>query len=161
MIRPVLSCCAILAAASFANVAGAANSGSISVTHAWIRTPPSGAATAAGYVTVVNRGTIADALLGGATPAAGAVEPHTMSMAGGVMRMRLASGGFPIAPGATLTLSPGGDHLMLTGLKRPLKSGEHIAATLRFARAGSVKVDFQVQSGPGVAPGSMAGMKMN
>lgn len=114
----------------------------------WIRATPNAAPTAAGYLTVTNHGKTADRLLGGASPLVRAIEPHTMSMTGGVMRMRVAEGGFEIAPGATLALAPGGDHLMLIGPKRPFKPGERVSATLRFARAGAVKVEFVVRTGP-------------
>ena len=66
-------------------------------------------------------------------------------MAGGVMSMRPVSGGIVVAPGATLTLSPQASyHVMLTGLKAPLKQGDHVAATLNFAKAGPVKVELTV-----------------
>jgi copper(I)-binding protein len=121
--------------------------GSLHIGDPWIRATPNAAPTAAGYLVVTNRGRTADRLLGGTSPLAQAVEPHTMSMTGGVMRMRLAEGGFEIAPGATLILAPGGDHLMLIGPKRPFKAGEQASATLRFARAGAVKVEFVVRAG--------------
>ena len=124
--------------------------GALHIGHPWIRATPNAAPTAAGYLTVTNHGGAADRLLGGSSPLAQTIEPHTMSMTGGVMRMRLAEGGLEVAPGATLTLGPGGDHLMLVGPKRPLRVGEHVPATLRFALAGAVKVDFVVEA---LAPG--------
>jgi copper(I)-binding protein len=133
--------------------------GPIHIGHPWVRSTPNAAPTAAGYLTVTNHGTTPDRLLGGASPDARSIEPHSMSMAGGVMRMRLLPQGFAIAPGATLTLSPGGDHLMLIGPKRPFKVGDHIPATLNFAHAGEVKVYFNVQDGPETGK-SMPGMDM-
>ena len=120
--------------------------GALRIGDPWIRATPDAAPTAAGYLTVTNRGRDTERLLGGSSPLAQAIEPHTMSMGGGVMRMRLAEGGLQIAPGATLTLAPGGDHLMLVGPKHPLKPGERVPATLRFARAGAVKVEFVVKA---------------
>jgi len=134
------------------------DTGALHIGHAWISTPPNGAPTAAGYLTVANHGRTADRLLGGTSPLAGSIEPHSMSMAGGVMRMRLLPNGFGIAPGATLTLAPGGDHLMLIGPKRAFKAGDHVPATLRFAHAGAVEVDFTVQTG--AEKMSMPGMNM-
>lgn len=118
--------------------------GRLQLTHLWVRATPNAAPTAAGYLTVTNRGRTADRLLGGATPEAGAIEPHLMSMTGGIMRMRMASEGFEIGPGASLTLSPGGSHLMLIGPKHRFNPGDRLPATLRFAHAGSVKVEFVV-----------------
>jgi hypothetical protein len=120
--------------------------GSLEIGDPWIRATPNAAPTAAGYLTVTNRGRAADRLLGGATPLAKSIEPHTMSMSGGVMRMRLVENGFAIPPGATLTLAPGGNHLMLIGPRRPFRPGEHVPATLRFARAGAVRVEFVVRN---------------
>ena len=64
--------------------------------------------------------------------------------------------GAPAAHG-TLELKPGSYHLMLMGLKAPLKKGTRVPATLRFAHAGAVKVEFQVEAidfaGPHAAGG--------
>lgn len=136
----------VFAPAAFA--AGGSDAGPLHVGGPWIRATPNAAPTAAGYLTVTNRGRTVDRLLGGATPLAQSIEPHTMSMSGGVMRMRLAASGFEIPPGATLTLEPGGNHLMLIGPRRPFKPGERVPATLRFARAGQMKVEFVVRDAP-------------
>jgi copper(I)-binding protein len=144
--------------------AHAYDAGPLHIGHPWARPTPDGAPTAAGYLTVVNRGATPERLLGGQTPVADSIEPHTMSMGGGVMRMRLAPDGFEIAPGATLTLAPGGDHLMFIGLQRPFRAGDRIPATLRFAHAGAVRVEFVVQGeAPAEKPAkpmSMPGMDM-
>jgi copper(I)-binding protein len=121
--------------------------GAIAISHPWIAVPPRGAPTAAGYVTLKNLGGAPDVFLGGSTPAAANLALHTMSMTGGIMRMRPVSGGLTLAPGATVAMKPmGGLHLMLTGLKHPLKAGEKIPATLRFAHAGEVKTVFAVEA---------------
>ena len=132
--------------------------GTLHIGDPWVRATPNAAPTAAGYLTVTNHGKTADRLLGGSTPLAQAIEPHTMSMDGGVMRMRLAAGGFEIPPGGSLTVAPGGNHLMLIGPRRPLKPGERVPATLRFAHAGAVKVEFAVRAGPRPGAMSMPGM---
>jgi copper(I)-binding protein len=124
------------------------DAGPLRITHAWIRTPPPGAPTAAAYLTIVNRGKSAERLLGAVSPEAKSIEPHVMSTSGGVMRMRSPIAGFGIAPGATFTLWPGGGHLMLVGVRHPLRAGERVPISLRFARAGQVKVDFVVQDQP-------------
>ncbi len=83
-----------------------------------------------------------------------------MSMAGGVMRMRVLPQGLEIPAGRTVTLGPGGDHLMLEGLTRAFRVGESVPVELRFSRVGEIKVVFRVsQSGPSPDSG-MAGMKM-
>ena len=143
------------------------DAGSLHIGHPWVKAPPNAAPTAGGYLTVTNRGKTADRLLGGSSPAVQALQPHSMSMAGGVMRMRALPKGWEILPGATLTLAPGGDHLMLIGPRKPLKVGDHIPATLDFAHAGAVKVEFivQAQAPAGAMPktmplGAMPGVKM-
>ncbi len=137
--------------------AHAAPAQGVTVRDAWIRATPPGAPTAAAYATITNHAISSDRLMGGATAAAGAVEPHQMSKAGGVMRMRPMPGGMAIGSLATVRLSPNGDHLMLTGLKRPLVAGQHVRVTLHFRRAGDVPVDFAVRNNP---PGLMGGMHM-
>lgn len=141
-------------------LAGAASAATIKVENAWIRATPPGAPTAAGYATIVNEGSAPDRLLSASTSAAASVLPHTMSTAGGIMRMRAATGGLPIGPKATLRLSPDGDHLMLMGVKRPLKAGEHVRMVLKFQRAGEVAADFAVRLAPPPAAGGMGGMRM-
>jgi len=125
--------------------ASAAAAGSIAVKGAWIRTPPPGAPTAAGYATITNNGISSDRLMRAYSPVAASVTPHQMSMTGGVMRMRPLPAGLPIGASATLSLSPNSDHLMLMGLKGPLKAGQHVRVVLMFQRAGDVPVDFVVR----------------
>jgi copper(I)-binding protein len=160
MIRTSTLAFALLLAPALAAAADY-DKGLLHITHPWARPTPNAAPTAAGYLSITNHGKTPDRLLGGASPLAGSIEPHTMSMAGGIMRMRLAADGFEIAPGATLTLSPGGSHLMIVGPRRPFKAGDRIPATLRFAHAGEVKVEFAVQAEAPAAAMSMPGMKMN
>ena len=86
-----------------------------------------------------------------------------MSMDGGIMRMRELPDGLVLPPGATVRLEPGGYHLMLIGPKAPFKVGDHITATLKFAKAGSIKVEFYVQTAPPTAEdhGAMGKMDMH
>jgi copper(I)-binding protein len=95
-------------------------------------------------MTITNHGASEDRLIGGSTPAAARVEIHEMSMDGGVMRMRKVPGGLAIPEGQTVTLAPGGYHVMFIGLKAPFATGERIPTTLRFQKAGAVTVDFEV-----------------
>jgi copper(I)-binding protein len=90
---------------------------------------------------------MADHLLGGTSAAFKSIEVHEMSMTGQVMRMRPIAGGLAVGAGRSVTLAPGGDrHLMLVGPTHALKPGETVAATLRFEKAGPVKVVFQVRA---------------
>jgi hypothetical protein len=146
----------IIAVAALA--ASVAQAGTVEVKDAWIRATPPGATTAAGYAVIVNHGFTTDRLMGGHTAVAGSVEPHQTTMAGGVMRMRAIPGGLAIGASAAAHLSPNGDHLMLIGLKRPLRAGEHVRVVLDFTRAGAVTADFVVRDG--ASGGGMGGMHM-
>jgi copper(I)-binding protein len=139
----------ILATAAIAAPALAASS--VVVADAWVRATPNGAPTAAAYLSITNKGSAPDRLLGGETPAARTVQVHEMSMANGVMHMGEVKGGAVIAPGATLKLQPGGWHLMLIGLKAPLAAGAKVPVTLRFEKAGLVKLTLPVKDAPAMA----------
>ena len=128
--------------------------GPIEVTQAWSRATPGGAPVGAGYLALTNRGAEADRLIGGSTEIAGRIEVHEMSMDNGVMKMRELAGGLEVKPGQTVTLKPGGHHLMLMGLKRGLKEGERFKAQLEFAKAGKTEVEFVVQGMGAAAPGA-------
>jgi periplasmic copper chaperone A len=120
--------------------------GDLIIDHPWSRATPAGAKVAAGYMTIVNKGTTADRLIGGSTPAAGRIEVHETAMKDGVATMRPVSGGLAIEPGKTVTLAPGGYHLMLQDLKAPLEKGDKVTATLEFEKAGKVDVTLDVQA---------------
>src|SRR5690348_4390835 len=127
--------------------------GDLVITQAWSRATPSGAKVAGGYLTVENKGTTADRLIGGSGDVAGRIEIHEMAMDGGVMTMRPIDKGLVIDPGKTVKLAPGGNHLMLMDLKTPLKQGDKVPLTLQFEKAGKVSVSLDVQGIGAQAPG--------
>src|SRR5436305_10777390 len=86
--------------------------GDLVITQAWSRATPSGAKIAGGYLTIENKGTAPDRLLGGSGDIAAKVEVHEMTMNNGVMNMRPLDKGLAIEPGKTVKLAPGGYHLM-------------------------------------------------
>ncbi|MFZ5707496.1 MAG: copper chaperone PCu(A)C [Pseudomonadota bacterium] len=118
---------------------------SVRVETPWLRETAPAAKAGGGYAVIRNAGKVEDRLLGGSTAVAASVDVHSMTMDGNIMRMRPVSGGLAIAPGGSVALKPGGYHLMLMGLKRPLKRGETVTITLRFAKAGDVPVRFRVE----------------
>jgi periplasmic copper chaperone A len=136
--------------------------GALKISAPWARATPKGASVGGGYMTITNTGTAPDRLIGGASDISKSFEVHEMKMQGGVMKMRPVAGGLEIKPGQTVSLDPSGYHIMLMGLKRQLKQGEHFKATLQFAKAGKVDVDFTVE-GIGAQTGghSMPGMQMD
>ncbi len=131
-------------AAPITAAAQEARAGDLAVQQPWTRAAGQGA-TGAGFLSISNRGAAADRLLSAATPAARAVELHTMIRDGDVMRMRAVEA-IEVPPGQTVALRPGGLHMMLVGLSRPLREGETVPVTLRFERAGEVWVALSVQA---------------
>jgi periplasmic copper chaperone A len=143
--------------------------GDLVITQAWSRATPGGAKVAGGYLTIENKGSTPDRLIGGTVDVAAKVEVHEMATKNGVMTMRQLDSGLTIEPGKTVKLAPGGYHLMMLDLKSPLKKGDQLPVTLEFEKAGKVTVSFDIQGvgapGPGAAaPTDMkkmpSGMKM-
>ena len=122
-----------------------AASSTVQVTQAWSRPAPQGG-NGAGYAVISNTGPAADTLIAVATPVAGRAEIHESMIMGGQAMMHPRPGGLPVPAGATVALKPGGWHIMLMGLKQPLKAGDHYPATLTFKKAGKVTVQFSVQA---------------
>ena len=96
-------------------------------------------------------------LVAGESPVAGVVEIHEMAMDGDVMRMR-AIAGLALPAGRPVELKPGGYHVMLMDLKRPLAGGETVPLTLVFENAAGQRVRQEVQAkvmALGAQPGAM------
>lgn len=118
--------------------------GDLTIASAFTRATLPGAPVAGGFLTVTNVGTEDDTLLGASTTIAGMTQVHEMAMDGDVMKMRELPDGLPIPAGETVTLQPGGYHLMFMDLTQPLTEGETIAVTLTFAKAGQIDVTLPV-----------------
>lgn len=140
---PLLALLALLLIASPA-VAQDYKLGALEIGHPWARATPPTAPTGGGYLSVKNTGTVPDRLISISSPAAQTVQLHEMKMEGNVMRMRELDGPLEIKPGETVTLAPGGMHLMMMGLKGPLKQGEKVPLTLVFEKAGKIDVELVV-----------------
>lgn len=136
----VLAFAALLLAAC-----GARGTADIVVEKGWARATVAGQDSAAAYLTIVNRGGGDDRLLAVSVPRASMAMLHTSSMEDGIMRMRDMSDGLAVPGGATVALAPNGTHIMLSGLAAPLRQGEQIPATLRFAKAGTKDVMIKVE----------------
>ncbi|HMR33921.1 MAG TPA: copper chaperone PCu(A)C [Geminicoccaceae bacterium] len=137
---------AILAALALAapSLAAPVEMGSLVIEQASASASIGRSTTSAAYLTIRNRGTETDRLLDAASPAAERVGLHVSLMEGGTMRM-LAVDRLDIPPGETVTMRPGaGLHLMLEGLREPLRDGAGVPMTLRFERAGTVDLVAEV-----------------
>jgi periplasmic copper chaperone A len=120
--------------------------GKLVIEGAWARPTPEGTSISAGYLKITNRGDKPDTLLGASTPAANSAELHESAVdAEGVMTMRPLENGLEIKPGQTVELKPAGVHIMILGIKAPLKEGQTVPVTLDFKSAGKIEVPFAVK----------------
>jgi periplasmic copper chaperone A len=125
----------------------------LEVKDAWAGATPGKAENGAAYVTITSPA--ADRLVSADTPVAKQAELHTMSMQGMVMKMRPISG-VDIPAGQPVSLKPGGEHIMLMGLKQPLREGQSFPLTLDFEKAGSRTVTVTVEKAGSKDPGPAA-----
>jgi len=116
----------------------------LTVSGVWARASAGPARAGAAYLTVANHGKEIDRLIAVATPAAKHASLHTSLMEQGVMKMRPLKA-VEVHPGEPAVLRPGGTHIMLMGLKAPLKEGAHFPLTLTFEKAGTVEVMVMVR----------------
>lgn len=123
-----------------------ASGGDIEIAEGFVTSAGPRAPTAAAYVTIVNGGSEDDRLTGASGEAARRMELHRHVLENDVARMLRVPEGVPAPAGATVTLEPGGMHVMLMGLTEPLALGGSVALTLVFERAGSIAVTLPVQA---------------
>ena len=138
---PLLGVCAAALA-----MTAAAPAPTVVATDAWCRPAPAGAMAGGCYVTLTAK--TDDRLLAVETPAADRGDIHTMSMDGGVMRMRKLSDGVALPAGKPVALKPGADHIMVIGPKMALTEGAQVPLTLKFQKAKPVKVTAVVKKPP-------------
>ena len=100
------------------------------------------------YVTIRNTGTEPDRLVSVSCECAASTELHSMSTKDGVMEMAEMKNGFVIAPGETLVLKPGGNHIMLMGLKVRPQDGSKVDVKLTFEKAGEITLAMPVSNTP-------------
>jgi copper(I)-binding protein len=121
--------------------------GDITITHPWAMTSALSVteqANSPAYLTLKNRGRQSDTLLSASVEIARQVELYAVIDEGDALKMQRIDG-VEVPAGKTIRLEPGGAHLLLTGLKRPLEEGQHFEMVLQFKQAGSIAVDLFVQ----------------
>jgi periplasmic copper chaperone A len=128
--------------------------GDLVITQAWSRATPKGAKIAGGYLTIENKGSASDRMVGVSSDIAGKVDVHEMAMNNGVMKMRPLDQGLTVEAGKTVKLAPGGRHLMLMDLSSPLLQGDSVPIALQFEKAGKVTVSLAVQGVGAQGPSS-------
>lgn len=126
-------------------LAAAPDGPAVRVIEAWARAaPPMEGGNAAVYARLVNAGSQPDELVAVSGDVSGAVELHESYSRFGMMMMRKVAD-VKVPAGGEAALKPGGLHVMLVDLKRPLKAGETLQMSFRFRKAGSVPVTVQVK----------------
>lgn len=126
--------------------------GTLEIATPWTRATAPTARSGGGFMTITNKGTTADRLVAARSNASAKVEIHEMKMDGSVMRMRELEKGLEIPPGATVTLKPGGFHIMFMELKAPFAVNGKVPLTLMFEKAGSIDVEMKVEAMGAGAP---------
>jgi periplasmic copper chaperone A len=158
----------LFAAALLVAVPALAQSPTIEVVQPWARATPGSVRSGAVYLTLTDHG-VPDSLVGISTPVAGMAMVHETTMENGVAKMRMLDS-VALTPHMPVALKPGTMHIMLTGLKQPLKAGDSFPLTLTFAKAAPVTVTVTIMAAGASAPAAagdaghdmkdMPGMKM-
>jgi hypothetical protein len=126
--------------------------GDLVISQPWSRSAPRGAELASAYLTIENKGTTPDRLIGGSTEIAEKLQIQQSSMVGGGLTLNPVEGGLTISPGDKVVLAPHAIHLTLSNLKSRMKKGTQVPMTLEFEKAGKVTVSFDVLSAASTGP---------
>lgn len=112
----------------------------LTVQDAWVRAVPTLTADAmtGAFGKITNTSKQPVTIVSGTQDASPKTELHETAMVDGKMAMRPVSGGFTIQPGQTMELKPGGNHIMIMGLTKPLPEGATVAFTLTLKDGGTV-----------------------
>ena len=117
----------------------------LNLVNAWIKKPMPGMMMTAGFVEITNLSEQTIVLIDVRTPVSNVAELHGMKMVDGVMKMRYADNGWPIAVGETLSLAPGGKHAMLMGLQEALQTQQQVVLEFNFVGLGWITIKAQVR----------------
>lgn len=123
---------------------GAVTVGDLTISGGFTRATLPNAPVGGGYLTITNNGDEADRLIAAASPFSPDVQIHEMAVVDDIMEMREIEGGLEIPAGETVSLAPGGLHLMFMHLAEPFVEGETVPVTLTFEEAGEVEIELTV-----------------
>ena len=137
-------------AAREAAAAAVAAKANIDVLDGWTRATPGNATMAAVYLRIASVKD-PDRLIGAKAAMAEKAEIHTTTTAGGTARMAPVAS-LPVGGGQTVAFTPAGNHIMLSGLKAPLRQGESFLITLDFEKAGPHTAVVRVGAANAMAP---------
>jgi len=139
----------VLSAVGLCANAQDAKSARISVTGAYSKATVAGQSVSSGFMKIAATGA-SDQLISASSPVATEVQLHSMSMEGNTMKMRQIKA-LEIPTDSSVELTPGGLHLMLMGLKKPLAVGDVVRVKLKFASSGELEVNLPVQAVAGAS----------
>ena len=116
----------------------------VSVKEAWIRGTVQGQSATGAFMEITGKSNTR--LVGAASPAAKTVEVHNMKVENGVMKM-FPVDGVDLPAGKPVKLAPGGYHVMLMDLQKPLSAGDKVPLKLTFELANKKRetVDLNVE----------------
>ena len=120
----------------------------IEISDAWIRALPPTQPTTAAYLSIANTGPDTVVVTGAGSEIAGRVEIHTTREVDGLSRMQQLEV-LELAPGARLSLAPGGTHLMLLELERMPAPGEMVELCLELGPSDQICTEAEVRKSAG------------
>ena len=121
------------------------HSSEMHIMNAWVKEPLPGVDATGAYLFIHNHGKRSDRLVGVSTEIASVSEIHEMSHENGVMKMRRLESGITLAPDQKVQVEPGGIHIMLFHLNKPIKAGEAYVLRLEFEESGLLDVPVIVK----------------
>lgn len=123
----------------------AAQTSTVTASDAWVREVPAGRAVTGMFLLLKNSGTAERSLVRGKADVGDTLELHEMKRENGMMRMSPVQA-ITVPAGGETALRPGGYHLMLFGLKKPLVVGDTVRATLTLDDGSQVRVVAPVRT---------------
>ena len=139
---PLLALALLSMAACSPGGTGSGEPATVQVSGAICRPTPVGRQMTGCYLTLT--AATADRLVSAASPEANLVQIHESRIESGMMMMQELRDGLPLPAGETVALAPGGNHLMLLGVKEPLVAGDTVTLTLTFENGPDLEIIARV-----------------
>lgn len=142
------------------STAGAQQADALGVEDPWVKAAEDGMTAA--FAILSNSGPAPITVASAASSITDAMELHeTVQNDDGTMAMQPKPGGFTVAPSGKHVLQPGGDHIMVMDLNRPLQPGEQVTLTLTMSDGSTKEVVFTVKSFTGAEEKYQHGSEMS
>jgi len=137
---------AVLANAAVPAQAQEPKQGPLTVVQPWSRATAPSQKTGGVFLRIENASSQPDRLIGVETEMADTASLHAMIHDGDVMKMRPVEGGISVPANGHAELAPGGNHVMLIGLREQLVKDSTVPLTLIFERAGRIEIEAVIQA---------------